>query len=61
MRLEVGEDDALRSEVEGFSDQLKALGIEHDFEVFPGGHVVGVRQRFEAAIFQYLSGVLVDE
>ena len=60
LRLEVGEDDALRSEIEDFSQQLQLLGIEHEFEVFPGGHVVGVRHRFEAEVFQYLTRVLED-
>lgn len=58
VRIEVGEDDPLRSEVETFSAQLDSMGIEHEFEIFSGGHTAGVRRRFEVSVFQYLTRVL---
>ncbi len=55
LRLEVGADDALRGEVERLSRQLEEAGVAHDLEVFDGGHVRGVRRRFERSVFQFFS------
>jgi len=55
LRLEVGGEDALRGEVEGLSRLLEVAGVAHDLEVFDGGHVVGVRRRFERSVFQFFS------
>jgi enterochelin esterase-like enzyme len=55
IRMEVGDQDAVAAEVESWSAALGASGVEHELEVFHGGHVEGVRDRFESAVFQYLS------
>ncbi|NIP60054.1 MAG: hypothetical protein GWM92_17195, partial [Gemmatimonadetes bacterium] len=47
--------DALRGEVERLSRQLEEAGVAHDLEVFDGGHVRGVRRRFERSVFQFFS------
>lgn len=55
VRLEVGEDDALADEVRRLSEALSALGVDHELDRFPGGHVAGVRRRFENSVFQFFA------
>lgn len=55
LRLEVGEDDALADEVRRLAADLTALGLSADTVVFPGGHVEGVRARFEESVFQFFT------
>ncbi|HSR42906.1 MAG TPA: hypothetical protein VLL48_12055, partial [Longimicrobiales bacterium] len=58
LRLEVGAEDALRGEVERLSRQLDEAGVEHELEIFRGGHVAGVRGRFEESVFHFFSRAL---
>ena len=58
IRLEVGDQDPVRAEVAEFSATLERLGIPHEFQVFEGGHVNGVRARFEESVFQYVTSRL---
>lgn len=58
VRLEVGSEDPLNGEVSALSRTLRDLGVVHDFVTFPGGHVAGVRARFEGSVFRFLSEVL---
>jgi enterochelin esterase-like enzyme len=58
--LEVGREDRLASETEQFAEALAERDIPHDLNLFRGGHVRGVRARFEGSVFQYLSEQLAD-
>ncbi|HEX2093793.1 MAG TPA: alpha/beta hydrolase [Longimicrobiaceae bacterium] len=53
--LEVGDRDGIRSDMEHLSRTLLAAGVGHTFRIFPGGHVAGVRARFETTVFQFFS------
>jgi len=58
LRLEVGSEDPLRGEVAALSATLDVLGVVHEFVTFTGGHVAGVRARFEGPVFRFLSEAL---
>ena len=58
LRLEVGRLDPLRTETTGFSEALDALDLTHELQLFNGGHVRGVRRRFETSVFQFFTAAL---
>lgn len=55
VRLEVGEGDPVAPEVARLAATLSRAGIQHTYRVFEGGHVAGVRARFEGSVFQFFS------
>jgi S-formylglutathione hydrolase len=65
VQLEVGEEDPVAPEVARLSAALDRAGVQHTYSVFEGGHVAGVRARFEGSVFQFFSahfaGVLSNE
>lgn len=55
IRLEIGTEDPLLQESQTFSRTLAQYNIDHEFLVFQGGHVAGVRGQFESSVFQFFS------
>jgi S-formylglutathione hydrolase FrmB len=58
LRLEVGRFDPLQTETTGFSEALDTRDITHELQLFNGGHVRGVRRRFETSVFQFFTSAL---
>ncbi len=58
--IEVGRNDPLVTEAQGFSEALRAHDVPHALHEFGGGHVRGVRERFEESVFQFFSENLSD-
>jgi len=53
IRLEAGDRDPARSEILAFADALAEHGVRFSLEIFDGGHVQGVRSRFEGPVFRF--------
>ncbi|QQS42869.1 MAG: hypothetical protein IPM63_08030 [Acidobacteriota bacterium] len=53
IRLEAGNEDAARNEMSAFAGALSEKGIPFSMVVFEGGHVEGVRKRFEGPVFEF--------
>jgi len=55
IRLEVGERDPFLGETRALATALAAADVAHEFVVFDGDHVKGVRARFETGVFEFFS------
>lgn len=53
IRLDIGDNDPLINESQTLSKKLSELAIDHEFIVFEGDHVNGVRQQFETSVFHF--------
>lgn len=65
LRLEVGTRDPAIKEMQAFADELNRNEVPFTFLTFEGGHVEGVRKRFEGPVFEFFksffrSTVLLD-
>ncbi|MCO6511352.1 MAG: carboxypeptidase regulatory-like domain-containing protein [Aridibacter famidurans] len=59
IRLEAGSEDAARNEMSAFAGALSEKGIPFTSVVFEGGHVGGVRKRFEGPVLEFFERVFL--
>lgn len=60
LRLEVGTRDPARRETAALAEALTAEGVPFAMAVFDGGHVAGVRARFEGPVFRFFDEAFAD-
>jgi S-formylglutathione hydrolase FrmB len=58
IRLEVGANDPVASDVAALSRALEGLDVPVEMAMFAGDHTVGVRGQFERSVFQWFSAAL---
>ena len=58
IRLEVGAQDPLASDVAALARMLETVGVRAELMTFEGDHLAGVRGQFERSVFQWFSMVL---
>lgn len=60
IRLEVGADDPAIKEMSTFADELNRNEVPFELIKFEGGHVGGVRKRFEGPVFEFFDRVFKE-
>jgi enterochelin esterase-like enzyme len=61
IRLEVGDRDPAFAEARAFAGALRDHDIPFSLETFDGGHVEGIRHRFETAAFEFFDRFFRDD